>query len=106
MASDTQRITVRIPKDMSDDLDELVDRGDFPNVSEAIRTAIEELIKAKNAPDHISKVTVDLPKKNVDDIENLVTGGDSISVDDAIRTAVREYIKDRIKEYQRSQLQD
>ncbi len=101
MSSDTQRITVRIPNNMADSLNELVDKGDFSNMSEAIRTAIDEFIKARNAPEHISKVTVDLPKQKVNEIESLVSGGDSISVDDAIRTAVREYVRQRIKEYQK-----
>ncbi|MFO8109572.1 MAG: ribbon-helix-helix protein, CopG family [Thermoplasmata archaeon] len=105
MASDTKRITVRIPTDLSDGLEKLVDQGEFSNVSDAIRTAITKLIEDKDSPEHISKVTVDLPKKNVDDIESLISEGDSINVDDAIRTAVREYIKDRIKQYKEQKIQ-
>ncbi len=105
MASDTKRITVRIPTELSDGLEKLVERGEFSTVSDAIRTAITNLIENKNAPEHIHKVTVDLPKKNVDDIENLVNEGESINVDDAIRTAVREYVKDRIKQYKKEKLQ-
>ncbi len=99
--SDTQRITVRIPVEMAEELDELVEDGSYSSMSEAIRTAIDEFIKNKNAPDHISKVTVDLPKQKVGEIENLVERGDSVNVDDAIRTAVREYVREKIKEYQR-----
>lgn len=99
--SDTKRITVRIPEDMAEELNELVDEGSFSSLSEAIRASIKEFIKNKNAPDHISKVTVDLPKQKVGEIENLVEKGDSVDVDDAIRTAVREYVKEKIKEYQR-----
>lgn len=99
--SDTKRITVRIPEDMAEELNELVEEGSFSSLSEAIRASIKEFIKNKNAPDHISKVTVDLPKQKVGEIENLVEKGDSVDVDDAIRTAVREYVKEKIKEYQR-----
>ncbi|MFW6040934.1 MAG: ribbon-helix-helix domain-containing protein [Thermoplasmatota archaeon] len=102
MSSDTQRITVRIPNQMVDDLQKLVDKDEYSNMSEAIRTAIREFIKNQNAPDHISKVTVDLPKKKVNEIKDLVEEGDSISVDDAIRTAVREYVKNKIKQYKKS----
>ncbi len=105
MASDTKRITVRIPTDLSDGLERLVELGEYSTVSDAIRAAITNLIDNKNAPEHISKVTVDLPKKNVDDIENLVNEGESINVDDAIRTAVREYVKDRIEQYKRQKMQ-
>ncbi len=99
--SDTKRITVRIPEDMAEELNELVEDGSFSSLSEAIRASIREFIKNKNAPDHISKVTVDLPKQKVGEIENLVERGDSVDVDDAIRTAVREYVREKIKEYQR-----
>ncbi len=104
--SDTKRITVRIPVDMAEELDDLVEEGSYSSLSEAIRAAIDEFIKNKNAPDHISKVTVDLPKQKVGEIENLVEKGDSIDVDDAIRTAVREYVKEKIKEYQRDMDQE
>ncbi|MFP4050647.1 MAG: ribbon-helix-helix domain-containing protein [Thermoplasmata archaeon] len=101
MASDTKRITVRIPVEMSEELERLVEKGDYSSISETIRAAIDEFIKNKNAPDHISKVTVDLPKKKVSEIEDLVQEGDSVNVDDAIRTAVREYVKERIKQYKK-----
>jgi len=99
--SDTKRITVRIPVNMAQKLDDLVEEGEYSSTSEAIRTAIDDFIKNKNAPEHISKVTVDLPKKKVGEIENLIERGDSVNVDDAIRTAVREYVRERIKEYKR-----
>ena len=101
MASDTQRITVRIPKEMADDLQSLVEKGEYSTMSAAIRTAIADFIENKNAPDHISKVTVDLPKKKVNEIKNLVQEGDSISVDDAIRNAVRDYVKEKIDQYKK-----
>ncbi len=101
MVSDTQRITVRIPNDMADNLQDLVDKGEYSTMSEAIRTAISDFIENKNAPDHISKVTVDLPKKKVNEIKNLVQEGDSISVDDAIRNAVRDYVKEKIDQYKK-----
>jgi len=37
-------ISVHIPKQMLDELDELVREGRFPNRSEAIRTAIRDLL--------------------------------------------------------------
>lgn len=101
MASDTQRITVRIPNEMADNLQTLVEKGEYSTMSAAIRTAIGEFIENKNAPDHISKVTVDLPKKKVNEIKNLVQEGDSISVDDAIRNAVRDYVKEKIDQYKK-----
>ncbi len=105
MSSDTRRITVRIPEKMVEELECIVDKSDYANMSEAIRAALESFIDTMNAPEYISQITVKLPKKKVDEIQSLVTEGDSISVDDAIRNAVREYVRGRIKEY-RNELTD
>lgn len=40
-----QRVTIRIPKEQVDDVDEMVDTGQFPNRSEAIRHAVREMLK-------------------------------------------------------------
>ncbi len=102
MSSDTKRITVRIPVSMAEELEEIVTRDNYSNVSEVIRAALDSFIRTKNSPDYISNVTVALPKKNVDDIKDLVNEGDSIDVDDAIRNAVREYIRDRISQIRKN----
>jgi len=41
-------ISVHIPKQMLDDLDELVRQGKFPSRSEAIRVAVRDLIHREN----------------------------------------------------------
>ncbi len=86
---------------MADELEEIVSRESYSNVSEVIRAALDAFIDAKNSPEYISNVTVALPKKNVDDIQDLVNEGDSISVDDAIRNAVREYVRDRLTQFKK-----
>lgn len=106
MASDTRRITVRIPTDMAENLQELVDKDEYSTMSSAIRAAIEEFIKNKDAPDYISKVTVDFPKKKVNELEGLVQDGDSVSVDDAIRNAVRDYVKQKFDSYKKKKMEE
>ena len=44
MMSDTERISVRLPKDMVEVLDFLVEVNDFPSRSEAIRQAVRDLL--------------------------------------------------------------
>lgn len=39
------RVTFRIPRDQIDDIDTLVDNGEFSNRSEAFRTAVRGLLK-------------------------------------------------------------
>lgn len=43
-----QRITIRLPEQQLKKIDLMVDFGDFPSASEAIRTAIREFIDQRN----------------------------------------------------------
>jgi len=103
MSTDSERVTIRIPKDRVDALQKLVEQGQFPNLSDAIRAAIDSFVETKFTPDHIEKLTVELPKGNVVKLEELVHSGDSISVDDAVRNAVREYVRLRLQKAAESQ---
>ncbi len=96
-SSETERITVRVPADKLQKLDELVAKGDFKSKSDVVREAIERFIETETIPSNISKIAVELPKGDSVSLEQLVEDGDSVSVDDAIRHAVREYIRVRIE---------
>lgn len=39
-----QRVTLRVPRQQLEMLDALVELGDFPTVSEAIRTAVRDMV--------------------------------------------------------------
>lgn len=97
MAS-TERVTIRIQSDKLTLLQSLVDRGEFENISDVLRVAMDEFIDSRFTPDNISKITVDLPKGNVTELESLIKEGDSVSLDDAVRNAVREYTRARLKD--------
>ncbi len=49
MGNDDEKVTVRIPKRFLETLDFLVDLDDFPSRSEAVRTAIRDMIYARVA---------------------------------------------------------
>ena len=93
--STSDRITVRLEKETQDRLETLIDRGEYKNISDAVRHAIDFFLEKQFPPDHIEKVVVDVPKSNMNDLQTLVMDGDSVSVDDAIRNAVREYVRKR-----------
>ncbi|TAJ44661.1 ribbon-helix-helix domain-containing protein [Methanofollis fontis] len=42
-----ERITIRLPRQQVDMLQRLVDGGEFPTVSEAVRHAVRELIEKR-----------------------------------------------------------
>ena len=97
VSAETERITVRVPADKLEKLDELVATGEYKSKSDVIRAAIERFIETEDIPQNISKIHVELPKGDSVSLEQLVEDGDSVSVDDAIRHAVREYIRVRIE---------
>ncbi|QLG48742.1 ribbon-helix-helix domain-containing protein [Natrinema halophilum] len=39
-----ERVTLRIPKQQIEEVEQLVDSGEFPNRSEAIRSAVREMV--------------------------------------------------------------
>lgn len=97
MASETERVTVRLPVRTLEQLDTLVRQGDYDTLSDAIRAAIDRLLALKFPPEHLERVTVDLPKGRAVELEELVREGDSVSLEDAIRNAVREYVRNQIE---------
>jgi Arc/MetJ-type ribon-helix-helix transcriptional regulator len=98
MASESERVTVRVPSEQVSALHALVEGGQFATISDAVRAAIGSFIDERFAPDYIRKMTIELPKGNVVNLEQLVKSGDSVSLEDAVRNAVREYIRRRLSE--------
>lgn len=90
-----ERVTVRMPSDSVEKMQMMVDAGEYSNISDVIRAAVDEFLSNRFTPENLSKVTVELPKTKVLELESLVREGDSISLDDAIRNAVREYTRTR-----------
>ena len=103
MSTDSERVTIRIPKDRLDALQKLVEEGQFTNLSDAIRAAIDSFVETKFTPEHIKKLTLELPKLHHVSLEELVHSGDAISVDEAVRNAVREYVRMRLQKATESQ---
>lgn len=44
-----ERVTLRIPKQQIEEVEEMVEMGEFPNRSEAIRSAVRDLINEHDA---------------------------------------------------------
>lgn len=44
------RVTLRLPKEQLDELEQLVDQGRYPNRSEAIRDAVRQLVDQEVSP--------------------------------------------------------
>ncbi|MCU4751531.1 ribbon-helix-helix domain-containing protein [Natrialbaceae archaeon A-CW2] len=49
-----ERVTLRIPKQQIEEVEQLVETGEFPNRSEAIRSAVREMINEQQDARHES----------------------------------------------------
>ncbi|WP_290818550.1 ribbon-helix-helix domain-containing protein [Halovivax sp.] len=47
-----ERVTLRIPKQQIEEVEQLVETGEFPNRSEAIRSAVREMINEQQDGRH------------------------------------------------------
>ena len=58
MDKDTEKVTIRIPKRYLKSIDFLVRADDFPSRSEAIRTAIRDMVydRIEMVPDKLKKI--------------------------------------------------
>ncbi len=106
--SDSARITIRLSKDATDKLQKLVDEGEFKNISDVVRRAIEDFLASKFAPQNIERVNVNLPKKTVSLLLELVEKGEveAVDLDDAIRMAVKEYVRRMVSKAAESEISD
>jgi Arc/MetJ-type ribon-helix-helix transcriptional regulator len=43
-----ERVTLRIPKQQIEEVEQMVDSGEFPNRSEAIRSAVREMLNEQS----------------------------------------------------------
>ena len=43
-----ERVTLRIPKQQIDEVEQMVETGEFPNRSEAIRSAVREMLNEQD----------------------------------------------------------
>ena len=46
-----ERVTLRIPKQQIDEVEQMVETGEFPNRSEAIRSAVREMLNEQSDDD-------------------------------------------------------
>jgi Arc/MetJ-type ribon-helix-helix transcriptional regulator len=44
-----ERVTLRIPKQQIEEVEQMVETGEFPNRSEAIRSAVREMLNEQNS---------------------------------------------------------
>ena len=90
-----QKVTVRIPSETVVLLQELVDRGEFHSMADAVNHAVEDLVGSKFTPEDRIEI-VSHSEDNVLEIGALIQGGADPLAGDEIRDAVRAYVRSRM----------
>lgn len=99
MAPESERITVRLPKETVEKIEQLLATGRYgKTVSDFVRKAIDAYMDAEFTPENIEKKVVELPKSSVQALEEFTNEGEYVSVEDAIRTVIRDYVRKRLEE--------
>ncbi len=87
------KITIRIPEDRLDSIEQLVADGEFGSVSDLIRRALEDFFDARPKPgEHTRRMILELPKVHADRLDEYVRLGFFVSSQDAVRAAVAKAI--------------
>ena len=91
-----EKVTVRLTSDSVRLLQSLVDRGDFPNLSEVVRNAIDEFVGDRFPPGSIVDIDESAHDDGVIELSALVHGNNTMLMGEAVQDAVREYIRNRM----------
>ena len=92
--SDLEKVTVRLPSDTVRLLRELVDRGEFSSMAEAVNRAVEEFVGERFTPEDRIEI-ISVPEDDIIEIGALLHG-DSDTITGQIDDAVRAYVRSRM----------
>ncbi len=93
------RVTVRLPLEYLQKLEEIQKKLGEKTLSDVIRQALDEYIQKQLPPENITVITLQLPKSLALKLETLISRGlDAVSVEEAIRNAIREYLEKKLME--------
>ncbi len=102
MAPESERITVRLPKETVEKIERLLATGRYgKTTSDFVRRAIDSYIEAEFTPENVEKKVVELPKSSVQALEQFTKEGEYVSVEDAIRAVIRDYVRKRLEDSDR-----
>lgn len=93
------KITIRVPIDLLEQMDDVVRRYNYKSVSDLVRRAIEELLESKRPDLGTMKIVLRVPEDMVHTMKRIMDAEGLYEDErDFIMQVVREYIKTRIKE--------
>lgn len=94
--SGMEKVTVRLPSDTIRLLRELVDRGDFHSMAEAVNCAVEDFIGERFSPEDRVEIIAS-PEEGIIEFGSLLhSDSDSDTITGELDDAVRAYVRSRM----------
>jgi len=92
--TDTERVTVRLPSDTLTLLQSLVDEGQFSSLSEAVVTAVNDLIGARLTPEDVEQILASPKEDDLLEIDAIMVDGPP-AMAGSMEAAIRDYVRQR-----------
>jgi Arc/MetJ-type ribon-helix-helix transcriptional regulator len=92
--TDTERVTVRLPSDTLTLLQSLVDEGQFSSLSEAVVTAVNDLIGARLTPEDVEEILASPKEDDLLEIDAIMVDGPR-AMAGSMEAAIRDYVRQR-----------
>ena len=103
--SQTEKVTVRFPVPLIEDLEDIVLRYGYRNTSEVVRKAVDEFVEGHRAVPVKTKVQIKIPNGLANTMDDLIELQLFSDYTDIILFATRYYVEDRVRNF-RSELED
>ena len=91
-----EKVTVRLPAETIRLLQELVDRGEFLTMSDAVRNAVDSLIGDRFTPETRIEIVESPRDDGIIEMSALVRSGDPVLINDEVCDSLRDYIRSRL----------
>lgn len=91
----TERVAVRLSPETLAVLEELVDKGEFQSVADAVGSAVQSLISSRFSPEEAEAIARSRSERESVDMGDLIRDGEP-SLEGAVRSAVRDMVQSRL----------
>lgn len=98
-----EKVSIRLPLELVEDLEDVVIRKRYRNMSDAIRDAVSEFVK-RNRPGAPDSVDIQFPPGLMAGIFDLLDIKEFKDIDDLVIFAVRKYVEDRLSKLREDML--
>ena len=91
-----EKVTVRLSAETIRLLQELVDKGEFPTMSDAVRSAVDRFLGDRFTPETRIEIIESPRDDGIIKMSTLVRNGDAVLINDEVCGSLRDYIRSRL----------